>query len=57
MISLQNYIGSKQKSHKFMRFKMFKTLDKVKPDTGNMRLKLGGCEDYDQSSASISEHT
>jgi hypothetical protein len=29
---------------------MFVTVDKAKPDTGNMRLKLGGGHAYDRSS-------
>jgi hypothetical protein len=33
-----------------MKMKMFATLDKAKPDTGNMSLKLGGGKTYDRSS-------
>jgi hypothetical protein len=42
MILSQNYAGSKQKSYKIMKIKMFATQGKVKPNTENMRLKLGG---------------
>jgi hypothetical protein len=32
-----NYAGSKQKSYKIMKTKMFAILDKTKPDTGNTK--------------------
>jgi hypothetical protein len=37
MIVEQNYAGNKQKSYKAMKIKMFATLDKARPDTGNIR--------------------
>jgi hypothetical protein len=50
-IHLQKYAGSKQKSSKIMKMKMFAILDKAKPDTENIkRLKLGGGHVYDRSS-------
>jgi hypothetical protein len=36
-ITLQNRAGSKYKSYKIMKTKMFAILDKAKPDTGNTR--------------------
>jgi hypothetical protein len=33
----QNYVGNKQNSHKIMKMKMFATLDKANPNTGNIR--------------------
>jgi hypothetical protein len=34
---ITNHAGSKQKSYKIMKMKMFAILDKAKPDTGNIR--------------------
>jgi hypothetical protein len=40
MITEQNYAGNNQKSSKIMKMKMITALDKVKPNTENMRLNL-----------------
>jgi hypothetical protein len=37
MISSQNYAGSKQKSYEIIIIQIFVILDKVKPNTGNIR--------------------
>jgi hypothetical protein len=42
MILSQNYAGSRQKSHRIMSTRMFAIQDKAKPDTEDIRLKLGG---------------
>jgi hypothetical protein len=40
-----------QKSYKTKKMQMFATLDKAKPDIGNIRgLKLGGGQAYSRSS-------
>jgi hypothetical protein len=46
---ITNHAGNKQKSSKIMKMKMFATLDKTKPDTANIRDKLGGGHVYDCS--------